>query len=459
MAKINNLTLEVVYTSVSASYSYATLTLSDNLPDASQLQVHLDVQTVIRDSDGAELSVASNFSAEAQRLIRVLPEDSYTVDSTGQQIDSVTIPTGAATPVAGYTYTADLTVDATTPLAVQRSTDVTTAIVEFQPGSRLTSTQLEAQKEQEINALQELTEALVTLDAGTAGPEGPQGDAATLDVGTTTTGAPGTDAAVVNSGTTAAAIFDITIPRGDVGATGPQGPTGPAGADGSDGAAGATGPQGPIGPTGATGPQGDTGPQGPTGPAGADGADGADGGGASSLDDLSDVDTSTTTPTLNDALVWDGVKWAPAAQSGGGGNPIWCDRATPLTAANQLTYTATVVGTSADGRPIYEAYEELTDDYTYPYTATALWTGANLLDANSINVEVELIRGYDGTGSVEYRGGTSVGQFGFFLYLSGAGNSLFIGRTDTDSTSNFGSGSILGIRTRWQDSTDTPILI
>jgi hypothetical protein len=48
---------------------------------------------------------------------------------------------------------------------------------------------------------------------------------ATVDVGTTTTGAPGTDATVVNSGTTSAAIFDFTIPRGDVGAIGATGAT------------------------------------------------------------------------------------------------------------------------------------------------------------------------------------------------------------------------------------------
>lgn len=131
----------------------------------------------------------------------------------------------------------------------------------------------------------------------------------------------------------------------------------------------------------------------------------------------------------------------------------WCDRATPLSSANQTTYTATIVGTGSDGRPIYEAYEELTDDYSTPYSATSLWTG-NLMDANSVNIEVELIRGYDNNGTIEYRGGSSVGQFGFFLYTSGAANALYIGRTTVDSTSVFGSGSIMGVRTRWQDSTD-----
>jgi len=62
---------------------------------------------------------------------------------------------------------------------------------------------------------------------GPDGPEGPQGDAATVAVGTTTTGAPGTNASVANSGTSSAAVFDFTIPRGDVGPAGPTGPAGP----------------------------------------------------------------------------------------------------------------------------------------------------------------------------------------------------------------------------------------
>ena len=58
---------------------------------------------------------------------------------------------------------------------------------------------------------------------GPSGPPGTPGLAASVDAGTTTTGAPGSAANVVNSGTSSTAIFDFTIPRGDVGATGPMG--------------------------------------------------------------------------------------------------------------------------------------------------------------------------------------------------------------------------------------------
>lgn len=76
------------------------------------------------------------------------------------------------------------------------------------------------------------------------GDKGDPGNAATVDVGTTTTGNPGTDASVINSGTTSAAIFDFTIPRGDVGATGPQGLQGIQGIKGDKGDQGDQGIQG-----------------------------------------------------------------------------------------------------------------------------------------------------------------------------------------------------------------------
>ena len=67
-------------------------------------------------------------------------------------------------------------------------------------------------------------------DTGAQGPQGNPGNAASVNVGVVNTGAPGSSASVVNSGSTSAAIFNFTIPRGDVGAQGPKGDTGNAGA-------------------------------------------------------------------------------------------------------------------------------------------------------------------------------------------------------------------------------------
>ena len=53
----------------------------------------------------------------------------------------------------------------------------------------------------------------------------PAGDyTATVAVGTVTTGAPGSNAAVTNAGGGKDAVFDFTIPRGDVGPQGPMHP-------------------------------------------------------------------------------------------------------------------------------------------------------------------------------------------------------------------------------------------
>ena len=125
------------------------------------------------------------------------------------------------------------------------------------------------------------------------------GVSATIAVGTVTTGAAGSSAAITNSGTSGAAVFDFTIPRGDVGATGATGPTG---ATGSTGSTGATGTAATIAAgtttTGSAGssasvtnsgtssaavfdftvPRGDTGATGATGSTGATGAQGNRGG-------------------------------------------------------------------------------------------------------------------------------------------------------------------------------------
>ena len=69
---------------------------------------------------------------------------------------------------------------------------------------------------------------------GIQGIQGPTGNPATATAGTTVTGAPGTNANVVNAGTASAAVFNFTIPRGDVGPQGIQGIQGPAGTGSGD---------------------------------------------------------------------------------------------------------------------------------------------------------------------------------------------------------------------------------
>jgi len=61
---------------------------------------------------------------------------------------------------------------------------------------------------------------------GAPGTPGTPGTAATVAAGSTSTGAAGTSASVVNAGTSSAAVFNFTIPRGDVGAQGTPGTPG-----------------------------------------------------------------------------------------------------------------------------------------------------------------------------------------------------------------------------------------
>ena len=90
---------------------------------------------------------------------------------------------------------------------------------------------------------------------GDKGDKGEQGYAAfSMTIGSVTTGDPGSSASVVNVGDPSQQIWNITIPKGDTGATGSQGPKGD------------TGEQGPKGDTGPQGPRGVQGVQGNPGP-------------------------------------------------------------------------------------------------------------------------------------------------------------------------------------------------
>lgn len=76
---------------------------------------------------------------------------------------------------------------------------------------------------------------------GPQGPPGPIGPSPTISMGTLTTGGAGTMGSATDTGTPSAAVFNFTIPRGDVGSVGSTGATGSVGATGATGATGAAG--------------------------------------------------------------------------------------------------------------------------------------------------------------------------------------------------------------------------
>ena len=75
------------------------------------------------------------------------------------------------------------------------------------------------------------------IGGGSAGPQGPAGQAATIQIGSVSSGAA---PAVTNSGTETDAVLDFVLQ---------QGPAGPQGPKGDKGETGDIGPQGPAGPS------------------------------------------------------------------------------------------------------------------------------------------------------------------------------------------------------------------
>jgi len=135
---------------------------------------------------------------------------------------------------------------------------------------------------------------------------------------------------------------------------------------------------------------------------------------------------------------------------------IRADYSEPLTLANRSTYQPTLVGTTPTGNNVYEVYEEVTGSWL-PAGGSQLTLVTNDFSNQSgaVNVESEIIRALDGNGggSTEYRGQSSVSLFGFFIAYNafGGSNELSLGRNGVASiTSNFGAGSLIGIRTRYE---------
>jgi hypothetical protein len=182
---------------------------------------------------------------------------------------------------------------------------------------------------------------------GSAGLAGSKGDAGGYTGSQGSAGYTGTKGQTGFSGSLG---FTGSRGAGYSGSTGPQGPKGDAG--GYTGSASTvSGPQGPRGFTGSTGAQGRVGysgsastvagPQGVKGDAGgytgSKGDAGAPGGAAAigfsgskgdaggytgsrgytgsigSINDATDVDTISLTPTVGQALVWDGTNWVPGS--------------------------------------------------------------------------------------------------------------------------------------------------
>jgi len=156
-------TLLVQYTESSATYSYAQLSLINNLTDQSQIEVRWDVDTVysLADNQGVAFSV-EDLSDNAQATIKTLvPDVQYTIDAEAKTItlNTGSIANAEVTVESGttYFYPNTVTISGSQNLQIRRATDITSQLVVFQPGSRLTAENLNLSSAQLFNALQELT--------------------------------------------------------------------------------------------------------------------------------------------------------------------------------------------------------------------------------------------------------------------------------------------------------------
>ena len=155
-------TLSVKYYE-SGTYTYDELTLLSALPDASQIEVRWDVNTVYGGAGqtGTAYSVDDLDDAVQQEIKTLTLNTQFTIDPSS---DTVTIIPAAienqaiATSSGTFYYPSTFAISNSQFLEIRRATDITYRVVDFQPGSRLTSENLNLANSQVFNAIQELTE-------------------------------------------------------------------------------------------------------------------------------------------------------------------------------------------------------------------------------------------------------------------------------------------------------------
>lgn len=302
-----------------------------------------------------------------------------------------------------------------------------------------------------------------------------------LSVGTVITGAPGSVAAISITGTSPAQVLNMSIPRGDVGATGGVGPTGPAGPPNAlavgtvtTGAAGSaavvtitgTSPTQTINftiPKGDQGIQGIQGIQGPVGPAGPS-VPLADPTGTIGLTPV--VGTALTAirsdaaPALSQAIVptWTGthtfnnpsagastlqlfqLAGTPAGRfgvEGTAGSIITGSVVGDFVAANLLPGSGFVVGNIANGRTVINAHPgalsfgNATDNPTYNFLGTGAGTVNGPWTFNGATSTPVTINGVSGDWALQVKGAGALpyGQLITAGDNSGA-SALFVRRAD-----------------------------
>ena len=500
--------LQVIYTDKSFgtdSLSFNTMTLLEGVPSESQIEVRYNA--VLFSTDAGLNTVYSfdddtfGLSAEVTDQFRTLsnPNASFVGDAEIAFNDvnsTVVVPAPVSMSFNPPVEVGDVSFptlyyvnpqpSVAEPIELRRSTNVTDAVVEYQAGSRLTSDLLNLSSNQSLYAIQELTEYGALASEGGGGGGG--GSQSLTEISGATFLAGDGDGNVkwlngqLRSTTDAPGVLPLTdsLPGGYILITDPSAVSA-TGADWKElttdlvidlnamlpldqillmlndkaqffsngGAAGLLVNGGAADKVTVTAASIDL--------VGAVNIGNLNGGAAitsnSSIGDLADVDLTSVVPESGKVLGYDGNNWVTT--SAGIVPPIRSDFGTPLTAANASTYTPTIVGTSANGNNVYEVYEEVTGAFSGGGSQILLFTNDFSNQVGVVNVEAEIIRALDGSGNnTEYRGQAGPALFGFFIAMSATGypaGALTLGRNGVANiTTNFGAGSVIGIRTRYE---------
>ena len=173
MAYIDGVSLEVEYTSppVGNVFSYANVDTSPDYPTQNQIVVRWEVVTVETPGGDpiqtAELTASERnqiFNLDSQYLTFIEQANTVTVDGVSLSAATVVVD-NAAGGQDSYVYPNFTLINAVNPVKVRRDTDLSTAQVTFQAGSRLTAGQLNAISLQLLYAAQEQTLFGVSTDA------------------------------------------------------------------------------------------------------------------------------------------------------------------------------------------------------------------------------------------------------------------------------------------------------
>lgn len=161
----DTLSLEVVFETQGGgnTYSYAALTLADDIAESTQVRPRWEVAQVELAASPGSFVQTSTLSPVVREQIFNIDAQYYTI-SEGANTLTLDPSLGGATistvdtdaTAVDYILPAITNVTATSPVKIRRSTDIANAVVDFQPGGRLTSRQLNSATQQVLFASQEL---------------------------------------------------------------------------------------------------------------------------------------------------------------------------------------------------------------------------------------------------------------------------------------------------------------